>query len=361
MLAPLIRTADRMVYTRPSVPQDILGTGSFRQLKVAAVADYFTSTCLSAECRLRNVTPDNYQDILHNWKPDLLFVESAFHGVGGEWRYELAKQPWYIRWNAPTILPKVVQFARELRIPAVFWNKDDGAFFDAFIDMAKLFPHVLTTDNTCVPKYKAVMPADATVDVLPMAVQTAFHCFTGFHFEKNAACFVGSYYRKILNVRRKFLDMVFTVCEATRLPLDIYDRNSGRLSHYFEFRYPKNTTLSIYGSVPYAQTAALYKQYALSVNVNSVTDSDTMLSRRVLEILACGGIIATNPSPVIQREFHDFCHSIDTPEQAQELFSRIRKDGPSADDKTRAEAGAAYVREHHSWTKRLEQIVSTIQ
>lgn len=359
MIGSMIRKLGHLVYTHPTVPQDIPTNGPFGQLKIALVADYFTSACLAAECRIRSLTPDNYRDILINWQPDLVFVESAFHGVRGEWRYMLAKQPRTIALKKSRAIFDLTTLAKDRGIPAVFWNKDDGAYFDAFIDVARHFPHVFTTDNTCVPRYRKLLPPDSTADVLAMPYQSAFHAFTGFAFEKNEACFAGSYYRRILNTRRQFLDMMFIACEHAAMPLHVFDRNSNRLSRFFEFRFPQQSGLHLHSKVPHRETAKIYKRYTVSLNVNSVTTSETMCSRRLLEILACGGICVTNSSPVVEKIFHEYCHVVQSAEQACELLARLRF-GPSDEDKDRAAAGAAYVREHHTWRHRLKQLADTV-
>ena len=359
MLGRIIRLVDGIVYKRPTVPQDVVGNGPFGPLKVGLVADYFTSVSLAAECRVRSLTPANYEEVIRTWRPDLIFVESAFHGVGGEWRYELARQPAYMRMGGPRAIARLVRLARERGIPAVFWNKDDGAFFEAFIDVARLFEHVFTTDNRCVPLYRQVLPASSNVDVLAMPYQPVFHNFSGFNFTKNAVCFVGSYYKRILDARRQFLDMIFKACRDNAVPVHAFDRNSNRLSHFFEFRFPKKGTLLLHKKVPYTETAAIYKRYSISLNVNSVTNSETMCSRRLLEILACGGICVTNGSPAVERTFGRYCHVVGSPEQAHSLLARLRS-GPSAEDMEKAEAGAAYVRRHHTWRCRLEQLENAV-
>ena len=53
---------------------------------------------------------------------------------------------------------------------------------------------------------------------------------TGFHFENRAACFVGSYYKRILNARKVFLDSLFAACHEASLSVHVYDRNSNRQS-----------------------------------------------------------------------------------------------------------------------------------
>ncbi|MCP3669838.1 MAG: glycosyltransferase [Gammaproteobacteria bacterium] len=360
MAGRVIRKLGSMVYNHPAVPEDVQREGKFGRLKIALVTDYFTTECLSEECRIRSMTPANYREIIAEWKPDMVFVESAFHGMGGAWRYELAKQPKLLRMSRPTAIYQLVEFAKDSGVPTVFWNKDDGAFFDAFIDVAKVFDFIFTTDKECIQDYRQHVSAHVPVNTLVMPYQPAFHSFSGFNFVHNEACFMGSYYRQILDERRQFLDMVFNVCEDTGVRLNVFDRNHDRLSRYFEFRFPKSKQLTMHSKVPHRETAQIYKAYSVSLNVNSVTGSETMYSRRLLEILACGGIAVTNPSRSVDRYFRDYCHVVTTREELQEIFSRLCA-GPSTEDLDRAEAGAQYVRTAHTWEHRLEDICNTVK
>lgn len=360
MIGRVIRTIGSLYYKHPVSSEDTELEGSFAKLKIALVADHFTTDCLSMECRVMNLTPSNYLEILNSWQPDLVFVESAFHGVRGSWRYELAKQPRWLRLKQPRTIFKLVKHARSRGIPTVFWNKDDGAFFDAFIHLAAAFDFVFTTDESCLERYRHALPANVPANVLMMPYQPRFHSFEGFHFRSHSVCFLGSYYRRILNERRRFLDMVFHVTEQSGMKLHIFDRNHDRLSNFMEFRFPKHKHLELHPRVAHRETAHVYKNHVVSLNVNSVTGSDTMVSRRLLEILACGGIAVTNPSRAIERHFRDFCHVINTPEQASELFVRLRN-GPSTDDMARAEAGARYVRAHHTWAHRLSELSNIVK
>lgn len=360
MVGRVIRKISSLFYKHPKISEDYVREGKFGRLKIALVADYFTTECLSMECRIRSLTPQNFREVIGDWKPDLIFVESAFHGMGGAWRYELAKQPKLLRLTKPRAIHALVNFARECGIPTVFWNKDDGAFFDAFINVAEVFDHVFTTDQDCVEKYRKHVRPGVPVNTLAMPYQPEFHNFTGFDFKRHEACFMGSYYRRILNERRRFLDMVFDVCGETDIRMNVFDRNHHRISKHFEFKFPQGRQLKMHGSVPHRHTGRIYKEHVLSLNVNSVTDSETMISRRLLEILACGGIAVTNPSRAVDRYFRDFCHVVTTREEAKEIFSRLRF-GPSKDDLERAEAGARYVRNEHTWEHRLEEICAVVE
>jgi spore maturation protein CgeB len=360
MVGRVIRTLGSMVYGYAKVPEDVVGQGPFGRLKVALIADLFTTECLSAECRIRHVTPGNYREVIQSWKPDILFAESVFHGAGGSWRYELAKQPKYLRWDKPKAIFDVVEYARSRGVPTVFWNKDDGAYFDAFIDVARGFDYVFTTDRECLGRYRERLDSGVPVNTLMMAYQPSYHDFTGFNFECREACFTGSYYRNILGQRRQFLDMVFDVTRDADLPLNVYDRNHDRFSRYFAFRYPTQPHMKVHPKVPHVETGRIYKSHVASINVNSVTESETMCSRRLLEILACGGIAVTNPSLCVDKHFRDFCHVVSAPEEARETFCRL-KFGPSTEDMERAEAGARHVRQFHTWEHRLEEICAVVK
>lgn len=359
MVGRLIRKLGALVYDHPAVSEDVEGHGPFGRLKIALVADHFTTECLSVECCIRNLTPTNYREVIETWKPDLVFVESAFHGAGGSWRYELAQQPGWLRLDKPKAIFRLVELARHRGIPSVFWNKDDGAFFDAFIDVAQAFDFVFTTDTDSVTRYRQRLPAHVPVNVLSIPYQPAFHAFSGFCFTRKEVCFTGSYYRRILDDRRRFLDMIFDVCDENVIPLNVFDRNHDRLSRFFEFRFPRRSCLRVHARVPHRETAAIYKAHVVSLNVNSVVASETMYSRRLLEILACGGIAVTNSSRAVDRQFRDYCHVVTTHEEAADTLTRLLA-GPSREDLDRAYAGAQYVKRHHTWAHRLEEICAIV-
>ena len=324
----------------------------FGQLKIALVADELTGSSLAFECQVRNLTPLNYKLLLGFWKPDMLFVESAWNGFGNAWKFKIAAYP-----DRPErtnmALQKVVAYARERGIPCVFWNKEDGVHFHRFIDSAKLFEHIFTVDENCIDRYRAVVGAAVTVHSLMFAVQPIMHNFSGFNFKHYCGNFVGSYSHHIHDRRRAWQDIFFNAASSQGLGLIVVDRNSNRKSS--DYRFPAMPGLQMRPAVLYAKTALIYKDYLVSMNVNTIEDSGTMFSRRLIEILACGGIAVTNPSPAVSRYFKDYCHVLHNEAEAASLFARL-KYGPSNDDLERAQAGALYVLREHTWAHRLEQI-----
>lgn len=325
-------------------------------MKIALIVDELTSHALELETTVRHVTPLNYRMVLRYWKPDFLFVESAWKGHKNRWKFKVAAYPDHPKRNNKQ-LQKVVKYAKSLGIPTVFWNKEDGVHFDRFIESAKLFDHIFTVDENCIPRYRAVVDENVTVNTLMFAVQSKIHNFTGFDFKQNRANFVGSYSHHLHDRRRKWQDTMFGLVSRTDLGLSVYDRNSSRKSPHY--RYPVLQGMKAKPSVKYSDTAQIYKDYLVSLNVNTVEDSQTMFSRRLVEIIACGGIAVTNPSPAVERYFKEYCHVVQNEEEAAVLFERL-KNGPSKEDLERARAGAEYVAREHRWTHRLQEIRDVI-
>lgn len=324
--------------------------------RIALIADELTMCSLGLETPVANITRSNYKWILRFWRPDFLLVESAWNGLRENWKYGIASYP-----NKPKSsndgLRRVVDFAREKGIPSIFWNKEDGAHFDRFIDSARIFDQILTVDENCIPKYRRSVPGSTSVGVMMFPVQHRIHNFAGFQFDRLAASFVGSYSRQMHDGRRRWQDMMFQACDKASLPLVIYDRNSGKGLDRYSF--PTNSKIELHPAVSYADTADLYRKFSISLNVNTVDDSPSMYSRRLVEILACGGIAVTNPAPSIDLHFKDFCYTVSDKLEADETLSRL-KYGPSKLDLERARAGAAHIRENFTWEKRLPELCSFV-
>lgn len=321
-------------------------------MRIALISDELTYASLQKEAKVKAITPSNYQTILKSWEPDFLFVESSWHGYQNQWKYKIASYA-YRPWRNNKILKKVLHYAKKLSIPTVFWNKEDSVHFNRFIDSAKHFDHIFTVDKNCIPKYRAIVNQKTTVNTLMFAIQPSIHNFTGFHFKYHEANFLGSYSHHIHNQRRKWQDMMFEATWYTGMPLTIFDRNSNRKSS--KYRYPKYNNMTINPALSYSQTAQVYKDYLISLNVNTIEDSETMFSRRLIEIIACGGIAITNNTPAVESLFKDYCYTFQNKSELIELLDRL-KYGPSDTDLERARAGAEYISNYHTWSHRLEEI-----
>lgn len=341
------------------------------KLNIALISDELTQMALEHEAHVKVITPTNYKSVLNlkRGKIDFLFVESAWKGHKNRWKYGVATFPkvqkkqnflrkvykFYHISRGNKRLQKVVNYAKAHGIPTVFWNKEDGVHFDRFIESAKLFDHIFTVDENCIPKYKKLVSKETTVNSLIFAIEPRIHNFTGFNFTSDGANFVGSYSHHIHNRRREWQDMMFDALHEVGMELTVYDRNSNRKSE--NYRYPSH--MKVKSAVPYNETAQIYKDYMISLNVNTVEDSPTMFSRRLVEIIACGGVAITNPSPAVDRYFKEYCYIVNNKKEMIALLTRLQQ-GLTEEDYDRLEKGAAYVAQKHTWRHRLHEICNVI-
>jgi spore maturation protein CgeB len=320
-------------------------------LKVGLVSDSLTAQSVNFDSNIVNITPWSRLYDLKIHRPDVLFVESAWQGHKSKWKFGIASYEDYPNRNNLK-LRDLVKRALDLKIPTVFWNKEDGAHFERFIDSASLFDVVLTVDENCIPRYRERLGDNVKLGVLPFAVQPKLHYPSREPPTIRSANFVGSYSHHIHHDRRNWQDMMFR--SAAPIGLTVFDRNSDRKADHY--RFPDLPWLDVKQKVSYEKTADIYRKYMLSFNVNTIQDSPTAFSRRLVEIIACGGLAVTNPSLSVNRYFKDFVEVVHDEKECAELVKRIAREGLTKRDREKALAGADYVLREHTWEKRLQQI-----
>ena len=329
-------------------------SGPYARLRIGLVADELTSSCLAFSCNVVHLTPSNYAAVLRGGsRPDFVFVESAWQGFRQRWKYRIAAYPDHPERNNAELI-RLLDCANDAGIPTVFWNKEDSVHFDRFIDSARHASLILTVDAGCVDRYRAEVGEQVRIGVLPFAVQPLIHRYAGIDSNRRSSCFVGSYGTHIHDVRRTRQDLLLGAA-AQELGVNVYDRNSDRRAKHY--RFPVMRGQHIRAKVPHAQTAAIYKRHLACLNVNTIEDSPTMLSRRLLEILACGGLAVSTPAMSINRHFEGCCHLVDSKEQAEELFAHLARDGYDKNDRAMMEEGVQRVLGSHTYDHRLSSIL----
>ena len=119
---------------------------SLKELRMAAIMDQFTLESYRPECVLKELTPDCWQQELEEFKPDLVFIESAWQGKD---------KLWYRKIDRPSKeLYELSVYCHEKEIPVIFWNKEDPIYTTQFMTTASLADVVFTTDIDCIQRYK---------------------------------------------------------------------------------------------------------------------------------------------------------------------------------------------------------------
>lgn len=321
-------------------------------MRVGAILDSFSEACFAPECELISFTPANWREVLENADPDLLFVESAWHGNGGAWQYRIAS---YAN-PAGNELDSVLAWCGERGIPTVFWNKEDPPNFDRFVETAVKFDYIFTTDAHCVDAYRKRCGHDR-VAALPFAAQPAIHHPLVKAPRQDKVCFAGTYYADCFPERRRAMENLLR--GGVPFGLDIFDRMHGHTGNdKARFQFPEEFQPYIRGKLDYDAMLEAYRGYRVFLNVNSVSDSPTMFARRVFEILACGAPVVSTPSIGIEKYFGDLVPLVETVEQARAAIGGLMED-PAAWLRASLQ-GIRAVMSGHTYGHRLAEVCRTV-
>ena len=262
---------------------------------VAAILDTFTEYSLRHEVNLLPISPDSWRAELEETRPVCLFVESAWRGNSGLWRDKIVEHEGA---ENETLLA-LLEYCRSTGIPTVFWNKEDPTNFDYFLRAAKEFDFVFTSDADCVPRYREKL-GHCRIYALPFAAQPRLHNPSREEdWPRYPVCFPGSWAPQRYPERAETL--LHLLNPAIEYGLHIFDRNLTRTDLDSDYRFPNRYKEAIKGTLTYEEMLTAYRCYDVMLNVNTVTDSATMFSRRVFESLACGTPVVSSESVGMSR------------------------------------------------------------
>lgn len=269
-------------------------------LRVGVILDDFSRLAFSYEWDQVSLTRAGWREEIERRPIELLFVESAWHGNSDEWQYQLTGTR-----GPREEFRALVAWCREQGIPTVFWNKEDPTHHEDFLEAARLFDTVFTTDGNLLAQYREELGHDR-VGVLPFAAQSAIHNpvrSTGSRGKRDVA-FAGMYFAHRHPERRAQIDLLLggalDVSPRMEHGLEIFSRQLGGDQRY---QFPAPLDSRVVGSLSYEQMLTAYRDYKVFLNVNTVTDSPTMCARRIFEITACGTPVVSTPSPAIGAVF----------------------------------------------------------
>lgn len=279
-------------------------------LVVATLLDEFSAAVFHPEFHAIPVTPFNVEWALSQ-RPDFFFVESAWRGHRGIWRGQMAHTE-----GPRKPLLKVLDAFREAGVPIVFWNKEDPPNFDYFVGMAHQADHVFTTAQELLPTYRQVL-GHSQVGVLPFSIQPLIHNDRPVGERNGNVMFAGTYYRfKHLN---RVAQMNAVLAGASEFGLDIFNRKPS----LGQYQWPAQFQPYLRGGLEYRQLLIAQKLYKIALNVNSVENSETMLSRRVLELAASGTPVVSGPSRAITHYFGDSVSQVHSREETRAVVEEL--------------------------------------
>lgn len=279
------RSADR--------PATAVASGTAKQLDqltLGLIADQFTTDTLASAVKVVPLSPDNWRQELASQPIDALFVESAWKGNGGQWHRKVG----YYSDEEFAALDALLAHCRKQCIPSLFWNKEDPVHFDRFRKAASLCDHVFTTDSRRIIPYLATPGAlTKTASSCPFYASPKIHnLLPSTRAWQPTAAYGGTYYSERYPERTEYMDKIMSA--AAPLGLTIYDRQHSDPDS--PYKYPGGLGGYVAGDLSYEEMIQAYKAHPVQINVNSVLDSPTMFSRRVVESAACGAPLISGPA-----------------------------------------------------------------
>lgn len=244
--------------------------------QVAAILDDFSHQSFNNSANIWRVFPETAGADLKEIHPDFLLVESAWAGNFEKWKYKVTHKA-----QPSRELVALVERAKQLSIPTVFWNKEDPPHFTDFVSTAGMFEHIFTTEEAVIPKYLAQTDAKS-VDLLRFAANPVIHNPRRVEgYREGDICFAGMYFSHKYPERREQMLTLFP--PAIDFNFEIYSRHAGGDTRY-QFPQPFNDL--VVGKLPYSKMVEAYRKYKVFLNVNSVPNSQSMCARRVYELSA---------------------------------------------------------------------------
>lgn len=287
------------------------------QITLGLIADQFTTDTLASAVKVVPLSPENWREELAQQPIDAMFVESAWKGNDWQWH----KKVGYYSDEEFAPLSELLAHCRVQGIPSLFWNKEDPVHFDRFRKTAALCDHVFTTDSRRIIPYLATPGAlSQTASSGPFYASPKIHNLLPSTREWQAtAAYGGTYYGKRYPERTEYMDKIMSA--AAPLGLTIYDRQHDDPES--PYKYPGPLGGYVAGSLSYEEMIQAYKAHPVQINVNSVLDSPTMFSRRVVETAACGSPLISGPALGMNRYMEEAGHIVRTESDAAQALENL--------------------------------------
>ena len=324
---------------------------NLKDIKVAFISDQFTYDCFKYEFTPISLHPKTWKEEMKE-NPDIFLCESTWFGHNftgkGPWNNKILKL--YKKDENRKILLKILEYCRENNIPTVFWNKEDPPNYRtekySFAETAKEFDYIFTTAKECIEWYKNDFD-HPHVYALPFAGQPKLFNPLNLTGETiDAIIFAGRYTEKYPERARLMVEVLDKIDEQWK-DMKIYDRYYFKKGPHFPEKYEKY----INPAIDYEETPIVYKQAKWGLNINTVTESETMFARRVFEYSLSNVNILTNYSKGVREIFGDNVFEFDNLEILPDF---------NGDYEDKRMNNLYNVLENHTYTERWKEILDTI-
>ncbi|MDU8925043.1 glycosyltransferase [Pasteurellaceae bacterium LIM206] len=286
-------------------------------IKFISILDEISHTSFDSEFRLFQLNKTTFEKQIQSSTSLGLFIESCWKGNFGAWEYAFTS-PNLQHQNAQNLL-KALDTAKNRALPIIFWNKEDPMHYEKFLPISSKCDVIFTTDSNKVADYRRDVPNAKVEPLLFAANINICNPANRFRSEMENICFAGSYYGVGHDDRKRQMDALLPT--IIKFNGAIYDRMSQTGNE--RYSYPRKYRRFIRPAVPFREIVEVYKRFKIFLNVNTITDSPTMMSRRVYELLACGTPVISTPSMAIDKQFKGIVQVAKNAKEANKIAKRL--------------------------------------
>ena len=284
--------------------------------KIGVVCDSLTFNSLNGVFDVDYISSNTNINEIQPTDYDILLCDCTWNGLDNSWNKVFSN------FTTGNNLEVLVKHFKEHNVPVVLYNKEDPVHFETFEKTYHLFDTIITSEISLVEKYKQLLP-NTNILSTPFNINPINHNILGHGSrDTNNICFAGGFYNSFKNRSKSVRDMLDHVIKSN-YTLDIFDRNfyvnrkSEQIKSFKAYRYkyecPKEYLPYILPPVRSCDVVdKCYKSYKFHLNLNTVTDSYSMCSRRAVELLGCNKTLITNHNNFLFKNFKSkLCSSVE--------------------------------------------------
>ena len=275
-----------------------------KKLNIIGIFDEFLYNTYKDIFNIHLISPND--KISNNYS--FFFCESCWNGNNGKWRMKINSK------TLNTEVQDVLKQCKKLNIPTIFYNKEDPVSFDSYIETAKHFDIIITTDINCVQKYRNL--TQSKIFVMSFTINPLNINNIGRQNDNDNSFFAGSFMDSLSKDRKYNTNILLDKLKTKEFILFDRSLNETQRKEFYNNMYnlnifhPKYNNY-IHPAISHSELLNVHLTRNWCGNLNTVTNSDTMFARRVLEASILKNSLVTDYSQGVYKNFESSIYKLE--------------------------------------------------
>lgn len=288
------------------IKYNVLAFDNINKLNIIGIFDEFLFNTYK---NTFNITLINPGDIISD-KYSFFFCESSWNGNNGKWAFKINSN------NLKPEINNILNQCKKSNIPTIFYNKEDPINFESYIETAKHFDFIITTDINSVNRYKKY--TNSQIFVQPFTIDPFIINNIGRQNDNDLAFFAGTYGYNLPEYRKINTNTLLDTLK--KKDFIIFDRsfNYNQIKKFYNNKFSLNIyhpkyNKYIHESIEHDILFKVHKSRNWCGNLNTINDSDTMFARRIIESSIIKNSVVSDYSKGVYNNFKDSIYKLNEP------------------------------------------------